>query len=135
MKLVGTNAETGATTVGWCVTTTTTSTTTFEIADLWGRRRRSLNLVDLAGSERILVSGAKGDQLKEAQEINKSLSTLGDVRSRRRHCRGGGGATESDALRRSFAPSARAASTCRIATPRFVDDFTYDRLTECASDS
>lgn len=38
-----------------------------------------LTLVDLAGSERIDKSGAEGDQLKEAQSINKSLSALGDV--------------------------------------------------------
>jgi kinesin family protein C2/C3 len=35
--------------------------------------------VDLAGSERISRSGAEGNQLKEAQAINKSLSGLGDV--------------------------------------------------------
>ena len=38
-----------------------------------------LNLVDLAGSERINKSGATGTALKEAQNINKSLSALGDV--------------------------------------------------------
>jgi kinesin family protein C2/C3 len=38
-----------------------------------------LCLVDLAGSERISRSGAEGNQLKEAQAINKSLSGLGDV--------------------------------------------------------
>lgn len=38
-----------------------------------------LTLVDLAGSERVDKSGATGDQLKEAQSINKSLSALGDV--------------------------------------------------------
>ncbi|KAK8506692.1 hypothetical protein V6N13_032068 [Hibiscus sabdariffa] len=36
-----------------------------------------LNLVDLAGSERQKSSGAEGDRLKEAANINKSLSTLG----------------------------------------------------------
>jgi Kinesin motor domain len=35
--------------------------------------------VDLAGSERINKSGATGQALKEAQNINKSLSALGDV--------------------------------------------------------
>lgn len=41
--------------------------------------RGKLNLVDLAGSERIDKSGAQGQALKEAQNINKSLSALGDV--------------------------------------------------------
>ncbi|CAK7326258.1 unnamed protein product [Dovyalis caffra] len=38
-----------------------------------------LNLVDLSGSERQKSSGAEGDRLKEAANINKSLSTLGLV--------------------------------------------------------
>jgi kinesin family protein C2/C3 len=42
-------------------------------------QRGKLNLVDLAGSERINKSGAQGQALKEAQNINKSLSALGDV--------------------------------------------------------
>ena len=41
----------------------------------------SLNLVDLAGSERLEKSGVGNDKdrLKETQNINKSLSALGDV--------------------------------------------------------
>jgi kinesin family protein C1 len=39
----------------------------------------TLNLVDLAGSERLSHSGSTGDRLKETQNINKSLSCLGDV--------------------------------------------------------
>jgi kinesin family member C1 len=39
----------------------------------------TLNLVDLAGSERLAHSKAEGDRLKETQNINKSLSSLGDV--------------------------------------------------------
>ncbi|KAJ8614556.1 hypothetical protein CTAYLR_000875 [Chrysophaeum taylorii] len=38
-----------------------------------------LHLVDLAGSERLAKTDASGDRLKEAQNINKSLSALGDV--------------------------------------------------------
>ena len=38
-----------------------------------------LNLVDLAGSERQSKTGATGDRLKEAVQINLSLSALGNV--------------------------------------------------------
>jgi kinesin family member C2/C3 len=38
-----------------------------------------LHLIDLAGSERLSKTDASGDRLKEAQNINKSLSALGDV--------------------------------------------------------
>jgi flagellar biosynthesis/type III secretory pathway ATPase len=37
--------------------------------------------VDLAGSERVSLSGATGKALQEAQNINLSLSMLGDVLS------------------------------------------------------
>lgn len=38
-----------------------------------------VHFVDLAGSERTKVSGAEGQRMKEAQNINKSLAALGDV--------------------------------------------------------
>lgn len=38
-----------------------------------------LNLVDLAGSERIDTSNVTGERLRETQNINRSLSCLGDV--------------------------------------------------------
>lgn len=55
LKLIGKNQVTGESSVG------------------------TLNLVDLAGSERLKSSGAEGAQMKETQNINKSLSCLGDV--------------------------------------------------------
>ncbi|KAG9253020.1 P-loop containing nucleoside triphosphate hydrolase protein [Emericellopsis atlantica] len=55
LKLVGSNSTTGE------------------------RCEGTLNLVDLAGSERLKHSQAEGDRMKETQNINKSLSCLGDV--------------------------------------------------------
>ena len=43
------------------------------------KTRGQLHLVDLAGSERMRKSGVSGQRMKEALNINKSLSALGDV--------------------------------------------------------
>ncbi|XP_021741972.1 kinesin-like protein KIN-12E [Chenopodium quinoa] len=50
---------------------------TWESQGVTHNRFARLNLIDLAGSERKKSSGAEGDRLKEATNINKSLSTLG----------------------------------------------------------
>ncbi|KAM7484135.1 hypothetical protein LguiA_000144 [Lonicera macranthoides] len=54
-------------------------------------RRNKLSFVDLVSSIRVKRSQSSGDQLKEAQSINKSLLALGDViregRSSKRHRR------------------------------------------------
>ncbi|KAE8659234.1 E3 ubiquitin-protein ligase UPL2 isoform 1 [Hibiscus syriacus] len=44
-----------------------------------GYTKSKLWLVDLAGSERLAKTEVQGDRLKEAQNINRSLSALGDV--------------------------------------------------------
>jgi len=41
--------------------------------------KNKLWLVDLAGSERISKTEVQGERLRETQNINKSLSALGDV--------------------------------------------------------
>ncbi|KIW34817.1 uncharacterized protein PV07_01570 [Cladophialophora immunda] len=43
------------------------------------KSKGTLNLVDLAGSERLSHSKVEGARLRETQNINKSLSCLGDV--------------------------------------------------------
>jgi len=43
------------------------------------KKSSSINLVDLAGSERADSTGATGDRLKEGANINRSLSSLGNV--------------------------------------------------------
>ena len=46
---------------------------------VFNERISKISLVDLAGSERANATGVTGDRLREAANINKSLSTLGDV--------------------------------------------------------
>jgi chromosome segregation ATPase len=48
-------------------------------AQVTTRRRSRLNLVDLAGSERQKLARTSGQTLREAGNINKSLSALGNV--------------------------------------------------------
>lgn len=45
-------------------------------------RSSTLNLIDLAGSERVKKSGAAGKRMREGQNINQSLSVLGQVISK-----------------------------------------------------
>jgi len=55
---------------------------TFPIKDGNARQRirsSTLNLIDLAGSERVKKSGAAGQRMREGQNINSSLSVLGQV--------------------------------------------------------
>lgn len=54
---------------------------TVEVTDLASGKHRSgkITIVDLAGSERLAKSGVTGEGQKEAIEINKSLTALGDV--------------------------------------------------------
>jgi len=54
---------------------------TIEVVDRASGRSRfgKITIVDLAGSERLAKSGVEGDAKKEAIEINKSLTALGDV--------------------------------------------------------
>lgn len=42
-------------------------------------KQAKLYFVDLAGSEKVGKTGVKGQQLEEAKNINKSLSSLGNV--------------------------------------------------------
>jgi hypothetical protein len=42
-------------------------------------RLGKIHLVDLAGSERVAMSGAEGETLIETQNINLSLTALGEV--------------------------------------------------------
>jgi len=50
-----------------------------QVADAQRPIGSEIHLVDLAGSERMNKTGVRGDHLREANCINRSLSTLGDV--------------------------------------------------------
>jgi kinesin family protein 5 len=54
---------------------------TIEQKNLHDRSRKvgKLHLVDLAGSEKVAKTGASGERLDEAKNINRSLSALGNV--------------------------------------------------------
>ena len=56
-----------------------TTTTIDDASQLSSDVVSKVQLVDLAGSERVDTSGATGLRLKEASQINKSLTTLGRV--------------------------------------------------------
>jgi hypothetical protein len=56
-----------------------TSGSTGSRAAMLIERKSKVCLVDLAGSERASLTGVIGDRLNEANNINRSLSTLGDV--------------------------------------------------------
>lgn len=51
----------------------------FPDQDVWTEKISHIHLVDLAGSERVWSTGATGQRLREANNINKSLAVLGDV--------------------------------------------------------
>jgi hypothetical protein len=61
------------------VTIIFTTTTYDELTKLSSDVISNIQLVDLAGSERVETTGATGIRLKEAANINKSLTTLGRV--------------------------------------------------------
>jgi len=73
VKSTNMNAESSRSHLMLVINITVTETAT-------GRSRRGkITIVDLAGSERLAKSGVTGEGQREAIEINKSLSALGDV--------------------------------------------------------
>lgn len=62
------------------------------------KSKGTLNLVDLAGSERLSHSKVEGVRLKETQNINKSLSCLGDVIGALGQQQAGGGFNPRDSV-------------------------------------
>ncbi|CAM9232091.1 unnamed protein product [Ascophyllum nodosum] len=67
-------------------------------------RTSKICLVDLAGSERANSTRATGDRLREAANINKSLSTLGDVIKALTRRGSTGGAGGNNSSNESFIP-------------------------------
>ena len=62
-------------------TVTITFTNTDLASGVTGETVSRMSLVDLAGSERANKTGAVGTRLKEGSNINKSLTTLGNVKT------------------------------------------------------
>ena len=60
-------------------TVTITFTNTDLASGVTGETVSRMSLVDLAGSERANKTGAVGTRLKEGSNINKSLTTLGNL--------------------------------------------------------
>ena len=62
--------------------TSSSSTSTTNPVSMQGELRLGkMHLIDLAGSERLSMSGSEGDTMIETQNINLSLTALGDVLS------------------------------------------------------
>eukprot|EP01038_Epipyxis_sp_PR26KG_P006383 gene6383-8793_t len=70
-----------AASTGNLLESTTSSLTSTMMNNKTELRLGKIHLVDLAGSERVALSGAEGDTLLETQNINLSLTALGDVLS------------------------------------------------------
>jgi hypothetical protein len=60
-------------------TVVVTFTLTDAVSGVSGETVSRISLVDLAGSERAMKTGAVGERLKEGSNINKSLTTLGEI--------------------------------------------------------